>query len=143
MRLNSTGLGIGTNAPAAQSLEIANAPISAAWGTNGLGLRVDAETLTDSNSPTGTVTYNMANTIGVPTLTTVSNTVTYTNAATLYIAGQRRQGDMRAQFVRHYKIGRLVEAGQLLSTLGLSIANPGFCENVFDRSTRGCLRPGR
>ena len=91
MRLNSTGLGIGTNAPGAQ-LEIANAPISAAWGTNGLGLRVDAETLTDSNSPTGTVTYNMANTIGVPTLTTVSNTVTYTNAATLYIAGAPAQG---------------------------------------------------
>lgn len=59
---------------------------TAAWTTNGTQLAVAAATLSD-NSSTGTVTTNAASAFGIPTFTTPTNAVTYTNGATLYIAG--------------------------------------------------------
>ena len=59
---------------------------STAWGVNGINLQTSAATYTDTSS-TGTVTNNMVNTFGIPTIATTNTGVTYTNASTLYIAG--------------------------------------------------------
>lgn len=55
------------------------------WTTSGIQLSVAAATLNDATS-TGTVTTEAANAIGIPTITATSAT-TFTNYATLYIAG--------------------------------------------------------
>jgi hypothetical protein len=50
--------------------------------------------------------------------------------------------DLWAEFVRHYEIGGLIKAGQLFSALGLSIADPGFCQRKSIGS-QGCRLPLR
>lgn len=60
---------------------------AAAWGTVGRGLRTVAASYNDSSTGSGTVTNNMINTFGIPTLTATSASITYTNAANVYIAG--------------------------------------------------------
>ncbi len=85
---NTNGLvGLGTSTPGAQ-FHMASGPSAAqaAWTTNGIGIRQDAATYTDSSS-SGTVANNYVDVIGVPTLATSSNTVTYTTAATMVING--------------------------------------------------------
>ncbi len=57
-----------------------------AWGTNGVQSQFTANTYTDNTSAAGTVTNNMINVFGQPTIAS-TNAVTYTNAATVYIAG--------------------------------------------------------
>ena len=56
-----------------------------AWGTAGVGIAVPAATYTDSNS-VGVVAGNFINAFGIPTLAS-TNSVTYTNASTVYIGG--------------------------------------------------------
>lgn len=60
---------------------------AAAWGVAGVNMNSAAATYTDSSTASGTVTNNMVNTFGIPTLAATSASITYTNAATLYIAG--------------------------------------------------------
>lgn len=84
-------LGIGTLAPGAQlHLSTANAISAPAWTTNGIGIRQDAQTYTDSSS-SGTVASNYVDVIGQPTLA-ASSATTYTKAATMYIAGPPAAG---------------------------------------------------
>lgn len=68
-------------------LTISGNQTTAAWTTNGTQLVVAAATLSDNSSAAGTVTTNAASAFGIPTFTTPTNAVTYTNGATLYIAG--------------------------------------------------------
>ena len=63
---------------------------AAAWTTNGIGIRQDAATYKD-NSSSGTVANNYVDVIGQPTLT-ASSATTYTNAATMVIAGPPAAG---------------------------------------------------
>ncbi len=58
---------------------------ASAWGVNGINFQTVAATYNDSTS-SGTVANNMVNSFGIPTLTSTA-AVTYTNAATVYIAG--------------------------------------------------------
>lgn len=75
------------NISVAGALTIQNNITTAAWTTNGTQLSVAAATLSDNTSAAGTVTTQVANAFGIPTFTTPTNAVTYTNGATVYIAG--------------------------------------------------------
>jgi lysophospholipase L1-like esterase len=88
MRITGGGaVGIGINAPSGQ-LTLGGARSAAAWGTNGIGLQTSSATYTDtSTAASGTVTNIVANSFAVPTFAATNTGVTYTNAATLYIAG--------------------------------------------------------
>ncbi|MDB5255181.1 MAG: cell wall surface anchor family protein [Candidatus Nomurabacteria bacterium] len=80
-------VGIGTTAPSGL-LTLAGSRTAAAWGLNGINFQTAAATYTDSSTATsGTAASNMVNTFGVPTLASTNTLVTYTNAATVYIAG--------------------------------------------------------
>ena len=70
------------------SLYLATAAQSASsWTTSGIGLRIDASTYTDSSTATsGTVATSGIHAIAQPTITATNSTITYTDAATLYIA---------------------------------------------------------
>jgi len=59
----------------------------AAWGLNGPMFRTVASTFTDNSTVSGTVTNGMINTFGIPTIAASNASITYTNAATVYIAG--------------------------------------------------------
>jgi hypothetical protein len=66
---------------------------AAAWGTNGANFNINASTITDnSTAGSSTVGSNFVNTIGVPTLAATNTSITYTNAATLYISGPPTAG---------------------------------------------------
>jgi hypothetical protein len=85
-------LGIGTATPGGL-LTLSGNQTAGAWGTSGINLRTSSATYTDSSSAaSATVTNNMVNSFGVPTLAAASTSVTYTNAATLYIAGAPTAG---------------------------------------------------
>lgn len=87
----NTRLGIGTTSPAA-TLHLASGETHSAWGTSGIGLRIDAATYTDSSSSGPTpVNFNAVHSLGTPILA-ASNTVHYQDAITLYIAGAPTAG---------------------------------------------------
>ena len=84
--------GIGTTTASAQ-FHMAGGTVSggaAAWTANGIGIRQDAATYKD-NSSSGTVASNYVDVIGQPTLS-ASSATTYTNAATMVIAGAPAAG---------------------------------------------------
>ena len=60
---------------------------SSAWGNGGVNLQINNATYTDTSTTGGTVTNNMVNVFGVPTLASTNTGITYTNTATVYIAG--------------------------------------------------------
>lgn len=64
-------------------LSIGGAYSAAAWGSQGITIRVAGQTITDTTS-SGTVAAAHFNTIGTPTLA-ASSVTTYTSAASLYI----------------------------------------------------------
>lgn len=72
------------------SARISGNASAAAWGVGGIGFATAAATYTDSSS-SGTVAGNMVHAMAAPTLAANSAT-TYTNAATLYIAGPPAAG---------------------------------------------------
>lgn len=76
--------GFGTNSPAGK-VHISGAISASSWTTNGLGLRLDAATYTNTSS-SGTVTVQAGHAIGASTFDS-SSAVTVTDASTLYIAG--------------------------------------------------------
>jgi len=84
--------GIGAGAPSSL-LDLSGNITASAWGTNGINFQTAAATYTDSSTAASTtVTNNMVNTHGVPTLAATNTAVTYTNAATMYIAGAPSAG---------------------------------------------------
>ncbi len=84
MRITSTGfVGIGVN-PAAK-LHVGGNISSAAWTTNGIGLRYSSAIYTDTSS-SGTVAATNVHAFGQPTLA-ASAATTFTNANTLYLVG--------------------------------------------------------
>lgn len=93
MRIDPAGLvGIGTTTPAAV-LHLSGNRSASAWGLNGINFRTATATFTDSSTAgSATVTNNMVNVFDIPTLAATNTAVTYTNAATLYIAGAPTAG---------------------------------------------------
>ncbi len=75
-------VGVGTATPAAK-LNLSGNISAAAWTTDGINLRTNAATYTDTTS-TGTVTLMGVNAIAAPTIA-ASSATTYTTAATFYI----------------------------------------------------------
>jgi len=69
-----------------------NATSSAALGINGEALQVAAATYTDNATASGTVTSGDINTFARPTIAATNPSITYTNAATLYIANSPAAG---------------------------------------------------
>lgn len=79
-------LGIGTATPAAQ-LNISGNISAAAWTTNGIALRINAATYTDtSTANSGTLSSVGASAFAIPIFASTGTSVIYTNAATVYIA---------------------------------------------------------
>lgn len=93
VRIDSAGnVRLGAGASAAR-LQIAGGYTGSAWGQNGVGLRLDTVTHTDSSTASsGTATNAVANSFGRPTFAASNTTVTMTNAATLYIANAPAAG---------------------------------------------------
>lgn len=83
--VNGAGrFGIGVSSPAAQ-LHMNQNVSASAWGLNGIGLRIDSNTFTDTTSTTATASNLVAvNAMMRPTLATSSAT-SFAQAATLYI----------------------------------------------------------
>ncbi len=78
-------LGLGTATASAQ-FHSGGTLSAAAWTTNGIAHRQDAATYTDTSS-TGAVASELCERIGGPTLAASAGAATYTDAATMYIAG--------------------------------------------------------
>lgn len=79
-----SNLGLGAAASASR-LYVSGNVSTTAWAVAGPGVNIEAATYTNTSS-SGTVATVGINTIGSPTIAT-SNTVTFTNAATLYVNG--------------------------------------------------------
>lgn len=71
----------------AGTLATGGALSKAAWGLNGVNVQTIAATYTDSSTASGTVTNNVINSFGIPTIAATNASITYTNTATVYIAG--------------------------------------------------------
>ena len=87
LRITSTNglIGINTNAPGA-ALHVGGGSPTSSWGVNGGLVRVQSSFLNDSGSVGGTISFNVVSGFGITNL--AANTAsTYTNAATVYIAG--------------------------------------------------------
>jgi hypothetical protein len=129
-------LGLGTATASAQ-LHIggANAISFPAWTTNGIGIRQDAQTYTDSSS-SGTVTNNYVDVIGQPTLA-ASSATTYTNATTMFIAGPPAAG---SNVTITNPAALVVGSGNV----GIGTTNPGalldVTGSVGDNTTTNLLR---
>lgn len=87
---NFLGLGTGT-ANAQLHISGANAISAPAWTTNGIGIRQDGQTYTDTSSSGTQGNPVYFDVIGQPTLA-ASNATTFASAATLYIAGAPNAG---------------------------------------------------
>lgn len=104
-------LGLAQTFTAQQTISTAPLVISgnqttAAWTTAGTQLSVLAATLSDNTSSVGTVVSNVASAFGIPTFTTPTNAVTYTNGATLYVAGSPVAGTnvtITNKFAAHFR----------------------------------------
>lgn len=81
--LGGIGLGIATASVAAR-VHIGGNRSAASWTTNGIGIRTDAATMTNSSS-SGTVALQTQHSLGAPTFAASSST-TFTDACTFYIA---------------------------------------------------------
>ena len=66
---------------------------AAAWGTSGINLATVAATYTDNSTLSSTtVAKNMSNVFSIPTLAASNSSVTYTDAATVYVDGTPAAG---------------------------------------------------
>lgn len=92
-RIDSNGyVGIATTLPAAV-LHLAGNFTASSWTTNGINFRIAAATYTDSSTAaSGTVASSGINAIARPTIAASNATVTYTDAATLYVANSPANG---------------------------------------------------
>jgi len=92
MRIDSAGF-VGVGVTPAARLHLGGAITASSWTTNGISLRVAAATYTDSSTTaSGTVASAGINAIAQPTIAATNATVTYTNAATVYIANSPANG---------------------------------------------------
>jgi hypothetical protein len=139
--ITSTGLGVG-GAGATSLLSLSGNQTASAWGTAGVNFSTVAATYTDSSSAAGTVTNNVVNAFGVPTLATSTNTVTYTNAATVYIAGAPVAGSHVTETNAYalYVASGLSQFGNSSVTTGTTVAtfqNAGGTCNIVPSTAGG------
>lgn len=112
-------LGIGVTALA--RLHMGGNQSAAAWTTNGINLRFDAATYTDTSS-SGTIPVTTVHGIATPTLV-ASAATTYTNSATLYIAGAPIASTNVTQ-TNAYAL--LINSGGLLVSAGITTLTGGI-----------------
>lgn len=88
IRITNAGLvGIGATTSTAAHLHVQGSISLSAWGVNGILSQMAASTFTDtSTAQNATVTTAVFNSFGRPTLAATNTGITYTNAATVYIA---------------------------------------------------------
>lgn len=103
-----------------------------AWGTSGINFNTQTATYSDNTSAVGTVSNNMVNSFATSTLTTPTNAVTYTNAATVYIAGAPTAGT-NVTLTNPYAlyVANGLSQFQQGSFLGSLIASSGINANGF------------
>jgi hypothetical protein len=90
--LNSGNVGIGNSSPTGL-LSLGGGLSAPAWGISGINFQSLGGIYTDSSTPaTTTVSTSVVNSFGIPTLAATNSEVTYTDAATVYIAGVPRAG---------------------------------------------------
>jgi hypothetical protein len=140
--------GFGTLTPSA-IVHTAGAITAAAWTTNGINLRVDAATYTDSSS-SGTVASMGVNAIGRPTVA-ASNTTTYTDGATLYLSNSPANGTNvtitnpwtiwvdagNVRFDEQLRIDKRVVSGVATLTDGATVALDASLGNFFYLTAAG------
>lgn len=100
-----------------------------AWGTSGVNLEIKAATYTDSSTASGTVSNNMVNTFAAPTLAAANASITYTNAATVLIAGAPIAGTnatLSRAMALYVSSGATALLGGVATTIGRTDANAFF-----------------
>ena len=111
---------------------------AAAWGNSGINFLTSNATYIDTSSTTGsTVTNNMVNVIGVPILATTNTGITYTDAASLYIAGAPTSGANTPTITNPWGLmvnANIYNIGRTFSSLGYS-TGVGFFLNSNRNST--------
>ncbi|MDB5188975.1 MAG: cell wall surface anchor family protein, partial [Candidatus Nomurabacteria bacterium] len=115
---------------------------AAAWGANGINFQTAAATYTDtSTAASTTVGLNMVNSFGIPTLAASNTSVTYTNAATLYVAGAPAAGtnvtltNPAALVVASGNVGIGTTSPTALLNLGGNISAPAWGTNGINFQT--------
>lgn len=120
-------LGIGGTTPAAR-LHLSGNISAAAWTTNGIGIRSDAATYTDTTSNT-TIAAQYIHSIASPTITASSATI-YTLSSTVFIGAP-----LTGTNVTQTTAAALVLSGQLLITAGATGRMGTFDNNALSLVT--------
>lgn len=93
LTFSSNGISSGTAPTLASRIRIGGALSTAAWGTNGVLVRADSATFTNSSTAgSGTAASAVFSSFAQPTLAATNTNVTTSDAATLYIANSPLAG---------------------------------------------------
>jgi trimeric autotransporter adhesin len=131
---SNTRVGIGTASPGA-ILQISGNQSSSAWGTSGMAFRVSTGTYTDTTS-SGTVANVVGSSFNQPTFA-ASSVTTYTDSATLYLAGAPLAGTnvtLTNRYALQIASGATLLGGNLTVT-GLTTLNGGLTVETGDTFT--------
>lgn len=148
--VNGQSAGVGTSTNYALlvnsgSIATQGAVSAAAWGVLGVNLNTIAATYTDNSTLSGTVTNNMVNTFGIPTLAATNASITYTNGATVYIAGAPLAG-ANTTITNKYSLyiagGQAIFGGGLILTAGNMQVNTGSIQNAPSNTTANFFSTG-
>lgn len=130
---NNSAFGVGTSAPTSL-LHITGTRSYAAWGTSGAQFRSAASTITDtSTASSATVAAANFNSFGIPTLATTNTTITYSDSATVYIAGVPAAGANTPTLTRPWAIW--VDAGACRFDGNLDFSQADATNFVFGTGT--------
>lgn len=103
---------------------------STAWTTNGVALKIQAATFTDSSSAAGTIAASHVNAIATPTMAS-TNAITVTDAGTLYIADGPTAGT-NTTITNKWALltGGKIKAADFTGTIGATTTNSGAFTTV-------------
>lgn len=130
---NSTmkGLGLGVSpASVASRLHIGGNRSAASWTTNGIGIRTDSVTVTNTTS-SGTVALQTQHGLGTPTFA-ASSATTFSDASTIYIAAAPVAGS-NVTITRPW--AQYVASGQLYIADGLRVGTTSQTSTIRFAST--------
>lgn len=131
-------LGLGVNKPKAR-LDLTGTLSSAAWGANGINISVHGSILTDNSSASGTVAFNAVNAFMISPLAATNTGVTYTTAATVYIAGAPSAGtnvSITKSYASYIATGDSFFGGNILAN-NLTASRPVFTDASKNLTSTG------